>query len=250
MESVKAPFEFLSASFRRSQKQLSSEMKDIVLKLGSLQNKSQEDMEEVQKVYAEIEKRIAVLLVVLDDANVVEKDQLGKIKARCQEYQPPNNPASLLIAQRDDPSANILSVARRELVLIGEFLLRRGHLDAVGALIEESGEWLDDLLDVQRYRTAAGVETSVLKGELDTALQWVQDHASKLRRLNSALEFFVRQEQFLTLVYTGQSLEALRFAQVRLLTHSFSLFLSMSLSISLSLYVSLFFVFVSILLHL
>lgn len=182
-------------------------MKDIVLKLGSLQNKSEK---EAQEVFVDVEKRISSLLTVLDNADVAEKENLGKMMARCQEYQTFNGTPPLGIL-----SPPLLS-DRKELALIGEFLLRRGHLEAVDALIEESGGWLDDLLDVKIYKSALGVETSVLKGDMDAALQWVQDHASKLRRLNSALEFFVRQEQFLTLVYRGQSLDALRFAQVRL----------------------------------
>ena len=205
MESVRAPFEFVSASFRRSQKQLSLEMKDIVIKLGNLQNHSEN---EVKDVYGGIEKKIEMLLSALADADVAEKDHLEKMIARCHEYEHDHT-------NSHSHPANILT-ARKELALIGDFLLRRGHMNAVDALIAESGEWLDGLLDVQMYKTAAAVESSVLMGELDTALLWVHDHASKLRRLNSALEFFLRQEQFLTLVYTGKSLEALRFAQVQL----------------------------------
>ena len=77
---------------------------------------------------------------------------------------------------------------------------------------------------------------------MDTALQWCTDHASKLRRLNSVILFFIRQEQvlalpvccvvisyrivsylvgggqFLELVYAGKTIEALHFAQVRIPT--------------------------------
>jgi hypothetical protein len=214
MESVKAPFEFVSASFRRSQKKLSSEMRAFV---SILDNRHKRSPEETQEEYTDIEKRITSLLKELDDADVIEKKQLEKIMARCKEYLSPSNDSTPRLFPREDnqpAAAAVLLSTRRELVLIGESLLCRGHLDAVDALIAESGEWLDLLLDVQIYRTAAAVETSVLRGELAEALKWVQDHASKLRRLNSALEFFVRQEQFLEMVYAGKSLEALRFAQV------------------------------------
>jgi hypothetical protein len=66
-------------------------------------------------------------------------------------------------------------------------------------------------------------------------MAWITNHASKLRRLGSKLEFFVRQEevttlfsivptfswQFLSLVYLGSIVEALHFAQVRKLPISF-----------------------------
>ena len=210
----------MSASFRRTQKALSSEVKDIIAKLEHAENSPQaaigrEDHVEKDKdkdkdkdsrevdVLAGTTEKLTALLKLLDEADVAEKEQLKKIHARCQEFHVSSTPSPLK-ALSD----------RKELILIGDFLLRRGELDAVDSLIKESGEWLDQMLDVKIYRTAAAVESSVMEGRLDLALQWVQDHASKLRRLNSALEFFIRQEQFLALVYRGRSLEALRFAQV------------------------------------
>lgn len=169
--------------------------------------------EEAREVRAEIEGRIDALLKVLHDADAIEKDQLSKIHARCQEYQPAITPPLCLVTERASSIPERIS-ERRELALIGDFLLRCGKLDVVEALVEESGQWLDLLLDVEIYKTAAAVEASVLEGNLGPALKWVHDHASKLRRLNSALEFFIRQEQYLNLVYRGRSVEALRFAQV------------------------------------
>ena len=222
MESVKPPLEFVSASFRRTQKALSSEVKDIIAKLEHAENSPQaaigrEDHVEKDKdkdkdkdsgevhVLAGTTEKLTALLKLLDEADVAEKEQLKKIHARCQEFH---------VSSTCTPSPLKALSDRKELILIGDFLLRRGELDAVDSLIKESGEWLDHMLDVKIYRTAAAVESSVMEGRLDLALQWVQDHASKLRRLNSALEFFIRQEQFLALVYRGRSLEALRFAQV------------------------------------
>ena len=214
MESVRAPFEFVSASFRRSQKQLSSEMKEIVAVLDELRENRRMG-EGVEEEYKAVEKRLSHLVDVLNDADVVEKRQLSRIGARFREYQLSPGKVPSIANTSTHQHRSLFDISeRRELALIGDFLLRRGYLDVVDTLIEESGQWLDNLLDVQIYKRAVAVEQSVLQGELDAALQWVQDHASKLRRLNSALEFFVRQEQFLTLVYTGQSLEALRFAQV------------------------------------
>ena len=223
METIKAPFEFVSASFRRTQKQVSREMNELVEDIDSFQEKlkkidsssgdnSSSLQSEKSDLYAHWVERISHLLVVLDEASAVEKQQMKKIDTRFKEYHPPQK-SSRSNEKSGDPVLSALT-ERRELALIAEFLLRKGYTEPVEALIAESGEWLEDLLDIDIYKTAAAVESSVLMGDMTLALQWVQDHASKLRRLNSALEFFVRQEQFLNLVYSGKSLEALRFAQV------------------------------------
>jgi hypothetical protein len=97
--------------------------------------------------------------------------------------------------------------------------------DAVDNLIRDSGPWLGELLDVDIFKRASMVEQAIVSGirqhflrfviiallcllillpsfmhagDMALILQWCGDHASKLRRLNSILEFLVRQEQVST----------------------------------------------------
>ena len=67
--------------------------------------------------------------------------------------------------------------------------------DAAEALINENGDWIRHHLDLEIYKSASAVETAILQGDMEIPLQWCLDHASKLRRIDSALEFYVRQEQ-------------------------------------------------------
>mmetsp|Transcript_10623 Transcript_10623/g.16103 ORF Transcript_10623/g.16103 Transcript_10623/m.16103 type:complete len:732 (-) Transcript_10623:255-2450(-) len=110
----------------------------------------------------------------------------------------------------------LFTFQRRVLVMIGDLLIRRGLFDAAEALINENGDWIRHHLDLEIYKSASAVETAILQGDMEIPLQWCLDHASKLRRIDSALEFYVRQEQFLVLVYSGRTIEALQFAQENL----------------------------------
>lgn len=63
----------------------------------------------------------------------------------------------------------------------------------------DCGPWLALHLDIEVFRTASVVEEKIRLGDLNEVMAWITNHASKLRRLGSKLEFFVRQEEVRTL---------------------------------------------------
>ncbi|CAM9369036.1 unnamed protein product, partial [Phaeothamnion confervicola] len=67
---------------------------------------------------------------------------------------------------------------------------------------------------------AAEVEASLRRRECGAALAWCADNASRLRRLESALEFDIRRQMFVEMVRSGNKDEAIQFAQEHLAKHA------------------------------
>ena len=68
-----------------------------------------------------------------------------------------------------------------------------------GCVVDSAGGLLE-LLDVEAFRAARAVELQLQEGNVELALNWCTDHSSKLNRLGSVLDFFLRQEQVLHVI--------------------------------------------------
>lgn len=224
MESAKVSIEALSHRFRRVQKLVSRDTAFVCDRAAGLEKEeippgqSQVILDELTS----LRSRIRYLINEVSQADSDEKVCFRRCRSRLDDYF-----ASVSAHAHESVSASEFST-RKCNIAIGDFLLRRGYFDAVDCLTRdiENGfgkisssnlhSSLTDYLDIDAYQTAEAVETQITMGDLSTVLSWCSDHGSKLRRLGSSLEFFVRQEQFLSLVYENKRLEALEFAQKNL----------------------------------
>jgi len=112
--------------------------------------------------------------------------------------------------------------------LVGEYLLRQGYFESLGLLEEEGGSTRQagggggggggaGLLDLDIYLESREVERQLVEGrDCVGALAWCADHASKLRRLGSSLEFQLHKQQFLELVRRKERIHALEYASQHL----------------------------------
>ncbi|KAI5639434.1 gag-polypeptide of LTR copia-type domain-containing protein [Phthorimaea operculella] len=110
------------------------------------------------------------------------KKRLDHLKEQAAALSEPNNPQtrSALSQWRK---------VRLERMLV-DYCLRNGYYDSANKLTEARN--LQDLTNVDIYRACAEVERGLALRRTARALQWCADNKSKLRKLNSTMEFNIR----------------------------------------------------------
>ena len=130
---------------------------------------------------------------------------------------PPPSPST-------DPATSALAwTAPRLDRLIADDLLRRGRGGAAAALLKESGgqgkEGASPLASLVDWSVWAGVEAALdgLRArDAAPALAWCAEHAPRLAKLKSPLEFRLRLQQFVEKVRAGDGAGALAHARAHL----------------------------------
>ncbi|KAL0860842.1 hypothetical protein ABMA27_009384 [Loxostege sticticalis] len=101
--------------------------------------------------------------------------------------------------------------------MLVDYFLRNGYYDSAAKLADARG--LRDLTNVDIYCAAAEVESELLARRTARCLQWCADNKSKLRKLNSNMEFKIRIQEFIELVREDKRLEAVRYAKKHFSTY-------------------------------
>ncbi|XP_073963381.1 E3 ubiquitin-protein transferase Katazuke [Choristoneura fumiferana] len=102
---------------------------------------------------------------------------------------------------------------RLERMLV-DYFLRSGYYDAAAKLADARD--LRSLTNVDIYCAAAEVEAELRARRTARVLQWCADNKSKLRKLNSTIEFKIRLQEFIELVRADRRLEAVKYAKKHL----------------------------------
>jgi len=121
--------------------------------------------------------------------------------------------ATVAGAAADDAATRRQRVLRGTIELsLNQALVRKGYLKAAVAHARESGLG-EHVVDAALACRHMSVENSIREGRrLSDVLEWCLDHGSRLRRIDSSLEFAVRVRQFLELVRSKQQQDALAHA--------------------------------------
>lgn len=110
----------------------------------------------------------------------------------------------------------------RLLRLIGDYLVRRGDMATVRQLIASDGAArakrpfslaLADALDLELTEAHDKIVAALEAHRLEEALAWCGDHRPNLKKLDSNLEFRLRQQEFVELLRAGNVAGAVRAAQ-------------------------------------
>lgn len=94
------------------------------------------------------------------------------------------------------------------------YLLRCGRIDTAKAIAEKAG--LEDITDVGVFDRAREVSEALLERNTGPCLEWIHDHRSKLRKLDSKLELMVRLQDVVLLLQAKKRFEALQYARKHL----------------------------------
>ncbi|GBP60980.1 Macrophage erythroblast attacher, partial [Eumeta japonica] len=95
--------------------------------------------------------------------------------------------------------------------MLVDYFLRNGYYDAAKKLADATD--MRDYTNVDIYTAAAEVEAELVQERTARCLQWCADNKSKLRKLNSNMEFKIRIQEFIELVRVDQRLEAVQYAK-------------------------------------
>jgi hypothetical protein len=100
---------------------------------------------------------------------------------------------------------------------IVEFLLRHRCIDSARAVLESMGAEAAELADFDVLLGILDVAQRLRRDrELAPAVRWAADNASRLRRIESTLEFALRKQEFVEIVRRGDVAAALEHASVYL----------------------------------
>lgn len=95
--------------------------------------------------------------------------------------------------------------------LIVEHFLRLGYYDTAEILANRSD--IRDITNIDIFQVSREVERDLAQHNTAKCILWCIDNKSKLRKINSDIEFKLRQQEFIELIRKDERLNAVRHAQ-------------------------------------
>ncbi|RZF38448.1 hypothetical protein LSTR_LSTR011938 [Laodelphax striatellus] len=182
---LKVPYELLNKKFRSAQKQLDREVSHVQAAAQELERGLQGESvgaSEISRLLGGMVEKLQVLKRKAEES-ISEELQVGYVCKRRLEHLKEHAGGSQWRRRRLD----------RMLV---EYFLRRGYYNAATHVFLVSRE----------------VEKSLAARETAKCLAWCHDNRSKLRKLQSSMEFNLRIQEFVELVRSDRRMDAVRHA--------------------------------------
>ena len=114
-------------------------------------------------------------------------------------------------------------------ILAADYLMRRGYIETAMLLLRDAGpssmpdgperSALQDplwLVDVDVYTRVGGIVKDLRNRDCTSALSWCAQHAAKLRKSRSKLQFCLHRQVFIELVRNDKVQEAIQYAKANL----------------------------------
>lgn len=95
--------------------------------------------------------------------------------------------------------------------LIVEHFLRLGYYSSAEVLADRCG--IREISNVDIFQVIREVEKDLSQHNTSKCIMWCIDNKSKLRKINSNIEFKIRQQEFIELIRSEQRLQAVKHAQ-------------------------------------
>jgi macrophage erythroblast attacher len=108
--------------------------------------------------------------------------------------------------------------SRRLDTLVVDHLLREGRIDAAEALARDAG--VERLADTEIFRQRGRIVERLREHSTAEALAWCADHRSRLKKVDSDLEFHLHLQNFIELVRAGDTAAAVAEARANLAPHA------------------------------
>ncbi|KAG7160563.1 E3 ubiquitin-protein transferase MAEA-like [Homarus americanus] len=202
---LKVPYDVLNKKFRLAQKTLDREVCHVTSAVTEL--------ERVLFTDSRSASQISSLL-----GGVVEK--LSSFKRKAEEATQEEMESGRVVKRRvdhlkdhDSLSPSVVTEWKRTRLdrLLVEYLLRAGCYSTATKLA--SSRSIEGLTNLDVFLVAREVEQSLGCRDTSKCLSWCHDNKSKLRKLNSSLEFNVRMQEFIELIKSDRRMEAIRHAR-------------------------------------
>jgi len=204
---LKVPVELLSQSFRNTQKLVTRELNTTTKEIYNLVEAAHQKKTSVNAAsekLQELEARLSQLEDQVKKSDQLEEEYIETCTKRIKTIPEPEN-SKLSRGWWIDRA-------------VGTHLLERGWFEAAHIFEEELG--LQALLDTEVYLKAKEVEDNLHNHCCQKLQEWCTTNSSKLRRLDSSLEFHLKKREFLELVRSDQKEQALAYAREHFEAHA------------------------------
>ncbi|KAL3672075.1 hypothetical protein V7S43_002739 [Phytophthora oleae] len=203
---VRVPFEGASKSFRLYHKQLTRELALTTAQIEALDGDGQQpghrmDVDAAIDTLTELAKKLRGLKQSAKDKTLEQQSDLESCVTRTQ-YLETLEQAKI----GGDPSINDR--------LIADYLLGQGYLES--AKIIEDTKDIHGLVDYDLHEECQVVLKDLQAHHTDKAITWCSQNGSRLRRLQSPLEFHLRLQDFIEFVRAHKPLEAVQYVRTHL----------------------------------
>ncbi|ALC46926.1 CG31357 [Drosophila busckii] len=207
---LKVPYEILNKRFRSAQKIIDREV-DQVMNVSrqvekALSAPQSPILSDVTKLMGNVAQKLQVLKRKADESITDELSVTQICKRKLEHLKgivPPN---------RSDGEAWEGSVEQWKRIrldrLVIEHLLRMGYYETAEELAARSD--VRHLTNLDVFQTSREVEDDLAQNSTTKCVLWCIDNKSKLRKINSTLEFSLRVQEFIELVRQNKRFEAVQ----------------------------------------
>ncbi|MCL4143221.1 UNVERIFIED_CONTAM: hypothetical protein GTU68_010606, partial [Idotea baltica] len=198
------PYEVLNKKFRLAQKSLDREVYHVTNAVSELEKvllgkDAKKDPAHLSSLIGGVMEKLNSFKRKADEATQDEVE-CGRVLKRRVEH----------LKEHNSPSASASAQWKRVRLdrLLSEYLLRAGYYRTAVKLAKENGGVVEGLTNLHIFLVAEEVELALARKDPSRCLAWCHDNKSKLRKMNSTLEFDLRVQEFIELVKKGRRMEA------------------------------------------
>ncbi|GAM20646.1 hypothetical protein SAMD00019534_038210, partial [Acytostelium subglobosum LB1] len=205
---LKAPVESINKSFRQSQKMLEKEMTTVVTAINDLNKKKNNlSKDDAKTTIDKLLTRMQTLKRRVEETRDDEDAQIKRFKTRLDHLRGVcNNHSDQYINQE-------FNVKRVDRILV-DYLLREGYYDTAIKLADTSN--ITELVDIDVFLSSKKVISGLEKHDCTEALAWCNENRSKLKKIDSTMEFSLRIQEFIELVRANKVGPAISYARQHL----------------------------------
>ncbi|KAE8994404.1 hypothetical protein PR003_g20537 [Phytophthora rubi] len=217
---VRVPFEGASRSFRLYHKQLTRELTQATAQIEALDDGDAQqpghrmDVEAAIGTLAELATKLKQLKHSSKSSALEQQCDLESCVTRAQYLG--NLEAAKIGGDPSKPSQQEQTNPEQAINdrLIADYLLRQGFLES--AKIVEDTKDVGHLVDHELHAECQAVLKNLQAHQTTKAISWCSQNGSRLRRLQSQLEFHLRLQVFIEFVRSRKPLEAVEYARTYL----------------------------------
>ncbi|RCN44520.1 hypothetical protein ANCCAN_09511 [Ancylostoma caninum] len=211
----KVPYEELNMEFRRGHKNMERTGAGLKRSITSLRSALSEkdgcvSVATAREAFRDFKLKLEQLDLEKREAVRKQRQFIKNMQSRIQFLR--NEDISSEKAQRD------LEMWRRDRQQVARLIctqmLRCGHVESAKALANEME--ISNIVDLEVFAKVERVINALLSKDTTPCLEWIGEHRSKLRRMNSKLEQVVRVQNAVELVRDGRVKEALMYIRKHL----------------------------------
>lgn len=219
-QTLKIPYELLNKKFRNAQKTIdreSSYLQNSIKELNDLLANSRKQMmtaDQLINALTSILIRLRSMKRKVYDSIQDEIDAVRACKSKLDHYVEYCHMKNLRKTFTDNneikEKINEWQQIRLDRLLV-DHCLRSGYYETALALARSCK--IENLTNIDIFLVFRDIEESLKRHETAPCLAWCHENKSKLRKLNSKLEYNIRKQEFIELIRTDQRMEAVKYAQ-------------------------------------